>query len=130
MKACRKCDITKPESDFYVGHRQCKKCHNTVPNTPERQRKRRLIHVKRTYNLTEEQLIALGSECRICGATDDLCVDHDHRCCPGEKSCGKCVRFILCRRHNTMIARANDNPAILRRAADLLDGLDLSGGVT
>lgn len=23
-------------------------------------------------------------------------VDHDHKCCPGRKSCGKCVRGLLC----------------------------------
>lgn len=25
-----------------------------------------------------------------------LSVDHDHACCPGSKSCGKCVRGLLC----------------------------------
>lgn len=25
-----------------------------------------------------------------------LAVDHDHRCCPGKKSCGRCIRKLLC----------------------------------
>lgn len=28
-------------------------------------------------------------------------VDHDHKCCSGDKSCGKCVRGILCPGCNT-----------------------------
>lgn len=32
-----------------------------------------------------------------------LAIDHDHKCCPGIKSCGKCLRGILCSRHNIML---------------------------
>lgn len=32
--------------------------------------------------------------------TGGWAVDHDHRCCDGRKSCGKCVRGILCQPHN------------------------------
>lgn len=39
----------------------------------------------------------LGSVCEVCGATDDLQVDHDHSCCPGARSCAKCYRGTLCR---------------------------------
>src|SRR5215469_1757638 len=30
-------------------------------------------------------------------------VDHDHRCCRGDRSCGRCVRGLLCGWCNTMI---------------------------
>ena len=31
-------------------------------------------------------------------------IDHDHRCCPGSESCGKCIRGILCSSCNTGLA--------------------------
>lgn len=31
-----------------------------------------------------------------CENTENLQIDHDHKCCPGGDSCGKCVRGVLC----------------------------------
>lgn len=65
--------------------------------------------LKKFYHLTEEQfnsiLASQGGHCKFCDATENLCVDHDHKCCNGEKSCGKCVRFILCPSHNVLLGR-------------------------
>lgn len=61
-------------------------------------------NLKALYNITPEQydemLEAQGGVCGICGkppmGSRRLAVDHDHRCCPGSKSCGECVRGLLC----------------------------------
>lgn len=81
----------------------------------------------RKYNLTEERfagmLEAQGGGCAICkspepgGPHGRFCVDHDHACCPGQGSCGKCVRGILCTRCNSGLGFFRDNVAHMERAA-------------
>lgn len=61
------------------------------------------------FNITldqyQEMLEAQGGVCAICkqpesvqkdGSVRALAVDHDHSCCPGDRSCGRCVRALLC----------------------------------
>lgn len=49
-------------------------------------------------------------------------VDHDHSCCQDQaKSCGKCVRGLLCSGCNNGLGRFNDDPTRLRAAADYLE---------
>jgi hypothetical protein len=51
-------------------------------------------------------LEAQGHACAMCREPFEdgqpIFIDHDHACCPDEKrSCGKCVRGLLCLRCNT-----------------------------
>jgi hypothetical protein len=43
-------------------------------------------------------------KCALCSAelNGSFHVDHDHGCCPGVRSCGACVRGILCQSCNFM----------------------------
>lgn len=101
-RTCTGCNAEKDVSEYYTAWNnqrqkrfvrgQCKDCEKKLMS----QR-----HIKRTYGLTLDEYAELTAKgCAICGSLDDLCVDHDHSCCPGRKSCGKCVRGILCSRHN------------------------------
>jgi hypothetical protein len=45
-----------------------------------------------------------------------LHVDHDHACCPGPKSCGKCVRFLLCDKCNVGLGSFSDDPLRMAKA--------------
>src|SRR5674476_92183 len=63
----------------------------------------------RNYGLSPTQykeLIAKG--CAICGSMKNPHIDHDHNCCPGRYSCGKCVRGALCAKHNVSLGAFND----------------------
>lgn len=60
----------------------------------------------------------------FCDSTE-LCVDHDHSCCPGTHSCGKCIRGLLCRIHNAAIGAFDDDPDQLREAADYIEAYRL-----
>lgn len=57
-----------------------------------------------------------GGGCAVCGAKRNglrLPVDHDHSCCPGRKSCGKCIRGILCVRCNTITGFLEKNSELV-----------------
>lgn len=71
--------------------------------------------------------------CALCGQPErsvhpksgtpfELSVDHDRRCCPGKKSCGKCVRGLLCNRCNRTIGGFRDDPLLLAAALTYLRG--------
>lgn len=86
--------------------------------------------LKTRYNMTVPQyramLAAQGGGCAICGSRPSgrvkrLAVDHDHGCCPGELSCGKCVRGLLCNSCNRLLGMALDDPGRLRAAIAYLE---------
>lgn len=80
---------------------------------------------KRRYGLSEEDWQRMraeqGDACAICREVTALVVDHDHACCPGKFTCGRCVRALLCSPCNTALGGFRDAPDLLRAAADYLD---------
>jgi hypothetical protein len=58
--------------------------------------------------------------CAICGSVENLRIDHDHRCCPGERACGRCVRGFLCHTHNVALGMFKDDPEMVARALTYL----------
>lgn len=85
--------------------------------------------VKYKYGITIEQYEELLAKqkggCAICGDIEchtgkSLAVDHDHRCCPGNRSCGKCVRGILCNHCNNGLGKFKDDPMLLLKAMEYL----------
>lgn len=97
----------------------------------EKNRRKKAAHeryVQKTYSLAPGEYDELydfqGGRCAICaratGATKNLAVDHDHGCCSGPTSCGRCVRGLVCGPCNSMLAHVRDNPAVFRRGVTYL----------
>jgi hypothetical protein len=68
---------------------------------------------RRRHGLTSAERDALfalqGGRCAICLApSNELEVDHDHRCCPGPEGCRRCVRGLLCPRCNSGLGLITD----------------------
>lgn len=134
MKVCKKCGEAKPLDAFGKDAstrdrltRWCRECRNQRERwegktTPEAQRRYALKH---QYGITTEQfdemLAAQFWECAACttvyGEGEPFHVDHDHACCPGYRSCGKCIRGILCRSCNIILGHAKDDSLRLESLA-------------
>jgi hypothetical protein len=65
--------------------------------------------------------------CAIChthvpgGRYNQWHIDHNHSCCPGMGSCGKCVRGILCAACNLLLGAVHDSASTLHAAATYLE---------
>ena len=104
-KSCPRCSQWLPECDFMPDEKRsdglstyCKPC--------------RSAHARAwRYGLdpadVERMIRAQGGTCRLCPArlADGYCVDHNHECCPGIKTCGECVRGLLCQECNKLIGK-------------------------
>jgi len=64
---------------------------------------------KRLLSLQEEKCAA----CKLLPDGESLQFDHDHECCAGRHSCGKCIRGLLCNRCNTALGFLNDSIPML-----------------
>lgn len=118
MKRCNKCGETKNLQDFanhknrYDGKQPyCKACSYAMrtqwaANNPTKIQTNRLWSI---YKIRQDQYDKMLSDqnnaCMICKIefSKRPHVDHNHRCCPGRNSCGKCVRGLLCGSCNVML---------------------------
>lgn len=106
-----------PENTYVVGGsaRRCKTCA-------------RDDRLKYLYGLQpggyEQMLAEQNGACAGCRRVldeENLHVDHDHACCATKRSCGDCVRGLLCDDCNLVLGRLRDNVATLRRLADYVE---------
>jgi hypothetical protein len=110
---------------YYWKH---KESYNCKMNEHYHSRYKHTLILKR-YGLSEDDYNTRLSEqnnvCAICQRPASvegrrLSVDHDHKCCSGKDSCGKCVRGLLCSACNTVLGMMKDDSTVLVRAATYL----------
>lgn len=131
---------------------RCRSCHSRksyesrIKRETQMQPSVRAEYYRRTellrkYGLTPEEFDARweaqGRCCAICGTAElgqrntgdgprRPSVDHDHSCCPGQRTCGNCLRDLLCMNCNLGIGNFQEDPAVLRAAAEYLERWRLS----
>src|SRR6478735_4701436 len=121
MRRCNKCEKTQSVDEFYPSKKSkdgidtwCKTCHFAKK-------------LRRQYKLTPQGYDAIlasqGGVCDICKTPPSgkrLSVDHDHSCCPGEVTCGECVRGLLCDNCNWWLGLIDDDLGKLVHAENYL----------
>lgn len=144
IRTCKKCNAKKSLSDFpnypfttkdgQKGVRQrytCRDCFNSntrqwFKDNPTAKAK---INVRNNYGLDWEEYQELMSRgCEVCGTLENLCIDHDHSCCPKPaRSCGNCIRGVLCRGHNLAEGYCHSDPDEALRLAEYIIRTSRSG---
>jgi hypothetical protein len=94
---------------------------------PEYQAERRDYQCRAVYNMRKgqyaEMLAAQGGVCANPGCSNPATdVDHDHSCCDGQRSCGTCVRALLCSGCNNALGRLRDDVTRVEGLAAYLRG--------
>lgn len=116
-KRCNRCGEWKSETEFYRSSGAYRDGMNPNCNLCDR-----LYSYHITARDFHELLERQGGVCAICGRKPpEFHVDHDHSCCPERKrSCGNCVRGLLCPDCNGALGLMNDDPARMENAARYL----------
>lgn len=144
MKKCSTCLMELPATrEFFYNETptlmraRCRQCgmaadkrhyHSLSPE--EKARRNRRKNLLTQFRLTPDQydaiLEAQGGVCAVCstpksgGRGKAFAVDHDHACCTGRRSCGKCIRGLLCANCNCGIGHFKDSPELLGLAASCI----------
>lgn len=116
-QVCVACKVYREYTSF-VAHKSTRSKYNTTC--------KRCVSVMK-YGITlddyESLLVAQNYKCAICFASVSgaMHIDHDHECCDGPRSCGKCIRGLLCGSCNSGLGYMKDNTSILMSAIAYLE---------
>lgn len=136
-KICSKCDsfrnldcFTNDKRSSDGKHSWCRKCRSDYTNEHRNRAtydplKRQKLYWssphKKDYNKVLAEQEGLCSLCGLLPKTGEyLVTDHNHLCCPGEKSCGKCIRGLIHSDCNAALGFLKDDPALCIKAAEYL----------
>ena len=132
MKQCVECNEIKSLESFAwrrkasgIRQSRCRQCMS------KRMRAAR-YELNSKYGITPQQYEDMLKKqkgcCALCfepeklshnGKVIRLAVDHDRSCCPSHrKTCGKCIRALLCSDCNRLVGRLEANPELTARALE------------
>lgn len=130
MKVCGSC---KKEKAFELFSRKgnnyqswCKQCNteNKKAWIAKNRDKVRQNILWTKYRLKPETWEQMWSDqnglCAVCEEIPPTIVDHNHACCSGSTSCGKCVRALVCNRCNIFLGMIECNPGLTEKAFKFL----------
>lgn len=149
MKTCKRCENPKPEgrgrrlcdycrqrpcltegcNNSIHANDLCKSCHQQLWRAKDKSENeipsQFWYDIKHRYNLTPEEYEGMlkdqNNVCLVCEKTPERwCVDHDHSCCPGKRSCGQCIRGLLCYGCNRLLGYIESDPDIVSKAQGYL----------
>lgn len=124
LRRCPRCTEVKPFDEFYRSPKG-RFAPYCIPCNIEFEDETRLQRRARNHGTTKEILLQMYEEqdfscgsCHEVHIIDELEIDHDHACCPKPKSCGKCIRKLLCVKCNRALGLINDD---LNKAIGLVE---------
>ena len=126
------CSVPGCDNNAYAGIAMCSKHHSDMKRFGEiRPYLQDRAWLAREDKITQADVAEVRArilaeqdgKCRLCGTSETprWHLDHDHRCCNNRRICENCLRSVLCHRCNISLGLFDDDPAILRRAAEYLE---------
>jgi len=124
MQTCGTCGVEKNDEDFHwkvFNSRRSNKCKQCAKEYKAKYYKANTDKIKAQtkawreengkagarYRLSNKEFAELfdrfDGKCWLCRLREAKVIDHDHACCPGDWTCGKCVRGALCVGCNTRL---------------------------
>lgn len=127
LRRCSMCNIVKKYSEYHGDKKSWTKIKSNCIECCRRTRKKNEFRVKYgiTLEIYQKMLESQDFSCAICKTKledrKDIRIDHDHNCCKGEFSCGKCIRGLLCNSCNCGLGYFKDNKILLKNAISYLN---------
>lgn len=130
-KLCGTCRLWLPERNFTRSVSRadgfaalCSQC-----NTSKRLQRKFGITLDHYEHLLAQQ----EGGCAVCGKSEKdngrrLAVDHDHACCPGQFTCGRCLRGLLCSSCNLHLGAIGDSIKHIESMAAYLRSAQVRSG--